>query len=92
MRNPISKLYIRRVLINYSFPTIPSDNFSPTENTGAHLRAPGIGGAEWIIVEWAIARKSKAKERSAELIACIQPNQPSEKRWNAVAIMCSSST
>lgn len=28
---------------------------------------------------------SKAEERTAELIACIQPNQPSEERRNAVA-------
>lgn len=27
----------------------------------------------------------KAEERTAELIACIQPNQPSEERRNAVA-------
>jgi len=30
-------------------------------------------------------RWSKAEERTAELIACIQPNQPSEERRNAVA-------
>lgn len=30
-------------------------------------------------------RWSKAEERTAELIACIQPNQPSEDRRNAVA-------
>lgn len=27
----------------------------------------------------------KAEERTAELISCIQPNQPSEERRNAVA-------
>lgn len=30
-------------------------------------------------------RWSKAEERTAELIACIQPNPPSEGRRNAVA-------
>jgi hypothetical protein len=30
-------------------------------------------------------RWSKAEERTAELIACIQPNQPSEELRNAVA-------
>lgn len=30
-------------------------------------------------------RWSKAEQRTAELIACIQPNQPSEERRNAVA-------
>ncbi|KAF8379682.1 hypothetical protein HHK36_029126 [Tetracentron sinense] len=30
-------------------------------------------------------RWTKAEERTAELIACIQPNQPSEERRNAVA-------
>ncbi|KAI4303410.1 hypothetical protein MLD38_039045 [Melastoma candidum] len=30
-------------------------------------------------------RWSKAEERTAELITCIQPNQPSEERRNAVA-------
>lgn len=30
-------------------------------------------------------RWSKAEERTAELIACIQPNNSSEKRRNAVA-------
>lgn len=30
-------------------------------------------------------RWSKAEDRIAELIACIQPNQPSEERRNAVA-------
>ncbi|XP_058068386.1 uncharacterized protein LOC131217465 isoform X2 [Magnolia sinica] len=32
-----------------------------------------------------VERWSKAEERTAELIACIQPNQPSEERRNAVA-------
>lgn len=30
-------------------------------------------------------RWSKAEKRTAELIACIQPNQPSEEHRNAVA-------
>lgn len=32
-----------------------------------------------------LERWSKAEERTAELIACIQPNEPSEERRNAVA-------
>lgn len=32
-----------------------------------------------------VERWSKAEERIAELIGCIQPNQPSEERRNAVA-------
>lgn len=32
-----------------------------------------------------LERWSKAEERTAELIACIQPNQPAEERRNAVA-------
>lgn len=32
-----------------------------------------------------LERWSKAEERAAELIACIQPNKPSEERRNAVA-------
>ncbi|CAN6464514.1 unnamed protein product [Victoria cruziana] len=42
-------------------------------------------GAARITQKLDIERWSKAEERTAELIACIQPNQPSEERRNAVA-------
>ncbi|KAK9279221.1 hypothetical protein L1049_012899 [Liquidambar formosana] len=40
--------------------------------------------AESVIRFLDLERWSKAEERTAELIACIQPNQPSEERRNAV--------
>lgn len=43
------------------------------------------GEAESVIRKLDPERWSKAEDRIAELIACIQPNPPSEERRNAVA-------
>lgn len=52
--------------------------------TGLLLNGLLQNEAEKVTRELDVERWSRAEERAAELVACIQPNQPSEARRKAV--------